>query len=142
DLDLCYNIRAAGFTSYYVPEVEIVHHGGGSTQQKHSRFSSVMMRESVSRLLRKTRGNLYSLGYRLALTGAAIVRLTLLGLYLPVALIRRKTRVWGAAVDKWIAILRWGLGLETWVHNYDQPDGVVESLNGGRENRCAESSEN
>jgi GT2 family glycosyltransferase len=134
DLDLCYKVRAAGFTNYYVPEVEIVHHGGGSTQRTHRGFSSVMKRESVSRLLRKTRGNLYSLGYRLALSGAAIVRLILLGLYWPVALVKRRTGAWSAAFDKWIAILRWGMGLETWIYEYDQPDGVVASMNGGEEN--------
>lgn len=120
DVDLCYKTRAAGLINYHVPEVEIVHHGSGSTEQEHSRFSSVMMRESISRLLRKTRGDLYSQGYRLALCGASVVRLTLLGICLPVALAQRRTRLWGSAFGKWIAIFRWGLGLEHWVYKYDQ----------------------
>lgn len=142
DLDLCYKTRAAAFTNYHVPEVEIVHHGGGSTQHRHSRFSHVMMRESVSRLLRKTRGNFYSLSYRLALSGAAVLRLGFLALCFPAALFNRRTSERGAAFDKWVAILRWGLGLENWVQKYGQPEEVDAGLNGGKENQCAESAEN
>ena len=136
DLDLCYKIREAGFINYYVPDVEIIHHGGGSTQREHSRFAIVMMRESVSRLLRKTRGNAYSLTYRLTLGGAAIVRLTILGLYWPIALIRRRIGVWKASINKWIAIFRWSVWLENWVHAYDQGAAVV-SPNRRKGNRRA-----
>lgn len=135
DLDLCYKICAAGFTNYYVPEVEIVHHGGGSTQHRHSRFSNVMMRESVSRLLKKTHGNLYSLGYRIALSGSAVVRLALLTLFFPASLIRHGTHGWGAALDKWVAILRWGLGLENWVQEYDNTEEVDVGVDYGKENQ-------
>lgn len=122
DLDLCYKTRAAGFVNYHVPGAEIIHHGGGSTQYEHSRFSDVMMHESVSRLLRKTRGNFYSLGYRLGLTAAAVARLALLALFLPAELIRYRKREWNGTFNKWIGILRWGLGLEDWVQKYDQPE--------------------
>ncbi len=125
DVDLCYKTRAAGYTNYHVPEVEIVHHGGGSTQHSYSCFSNVMVRESVTRLLRKTHGNLYSLGYRLGLTGAAVVRLGVLVVFFPIALIRRRTSEWGAAVVKWVSVLRWGIGLEIWVRKHDQPEEVV-----------------
>lgn len=122
DLDLCYKVRAAGHINYYVPDVEVVHHGGGSTRLENSRFASVMMPESVSRLLRKTRGNVYSMAYRVVLTGAAFVRLGLLGLWLPAAAISRKERRWSAAFHKWIAVLRWGLGMEKWIHKYHQEE--------------------
>lgn len=122
DLDLCYKALGAAFRNYHVPEVEIVHHGGGSTQHRHSRFSDVMMRESVSRLLTKSRGSFYSLGYRLALSGAAVVRLGLLTLWFPVGLINRRTTERGEAFDKWVAILRWALGLEKWVYKYGDPE--------------------
>jgi len=134
DLDLCYKTRLAGFTNYYVADAEIVHHGGGSTQHKRSRFSEVMIPESMSRLLRKTHGHSYSLGYRLALSGAAFVRLALLALCLPAGLIGHRTREWGtASFNKWVAILRWGLGLEKWVQQYDQPEATAD-LNSGKEN--------
>lgn len=122
DLDLCHKARAAGFTNYYVGDGEVVHHGGGSTQQGRSRFSEVMIPESVSRMLRKTHGNSYSFCYRLALSGAAGVRLLLLGLSWPAALAIRRKSVWATAFAKWLVILRWGIGLENWVHQYDHRD--------------------
>ncbi|WP_024296774.1 glycosyltransferase family 2 protein [Methylomicrobium lacus] len=133
DIDLCYKTCKAGFINYYAPEVEIVHHGGGSTQLERSIFSDIMISESVSRLLRKTRGNFYSLGYRLALCGSAIVRLMLLALCFPVALIKSRTSKWSVAFNKWIAIFRWGLGLEKWVQQYSQPGQTVAELSVGHE---------
>jgi GT2 family glycosyltransferase len=128
DLDLCYKTRAAGFTNYHVPEVEIVHHGGGSTQ--HSRFSEVMMKESVRRLLSKTHGSVYSLGYRCAITGAAAARLGVLLFVFPAALIRRRRPGWLAAFARWSSVLRWGVGLENWVREYGRPvraDDIAEA---------------
>jgi GT2 family glycosyltransferase len=116
DLDLCYKTRAAGFTNYHVPEVEIVHHGGGSTQ--NSRFSEVMLRESVLRLLRKTHGHFYSRGYRCAMTGAAAVRIGLLLCVLPFAVMGRREAGWRAALGRWRSVFRWGVGLENWVIGY------------------------
>jgi GT2 family glycosyltransferase len=139
DIDLCYKIAAAGYTNYYIPEVSIVHYGGGSTQHTRSSFSNVMIRESVSRQLSKSRGNLYSLGYRLALTGATVVRLILLVLFFPAGLINHRTPEWGVAFNKWLAILRWGLWLENWARKNAQSEEIVTNLNGGKENQCAES---
>lgn len=122
DLDLCYKARASGFTNYYIAGAEIVHHGGGSTRKGRSRFADVMIPESISRLLKKTRGESYSFLYRLALSGTAGLRLALLGLGLPAAMLARRTSAWSGAVSKWWAILRWGIGLEKWVHQYDRPE--------------------
>ncbi|MGZ5494058.1 MAG: glycosyltransferase family 2 protein, partial [Thermoanaerobaculia bacterium] len=114
DIDLCWKCHAAGLTNYYLPSVQIVHHGGGSTQRQRSRFADVMIPESVSRLLRKTRGAVYAVGYRLALTTAACVRLAALMLWLPYAALRARTREWMSVFAKWAAILRWGMGFEKW----------------------------
>lgn len=120
DLDLCYKTRILNLTNYYVNDVEIVHHGGGSTQQGSSHFSNVMILESVGRLLRKTRGNSYSRFYRLALSGAAGMRLLLLGLSWPAAQLTKRKRAWTIAFSKWLSALRWGIGLETWVNQYPE----------------------
>jgi|SRR5882672_147606 len=125
DVDLCYKTRLAGFINYYMRHAEVVHHGGGSTQRRHSHFSDVMVRESVYRFLRKSRGRPYCLAYRAALCGAAIVRLTLLALFLLPALIWRKDMAWRVATDKWAASLRWGLGLESWVDDYASTGGAA-----------------
>jgi len=124
----------AGYTNYYVADAEIMHHGGGSTQHRRSRFSEVMIPESTSRLLRKTHGNSYSTGYRIALSVAAVFRLILLSLCFPATLIKLLAyEWWKGAVDKWFVILRWGLGLEKWVHEYDA------GLSSGTLNECEKS---
>jgi len=97
DLDLSHKLRAAGLVNYFIPNAVMVHHGGSSVAQGPSDFSVVMLRESVWRFLRKTRGRFYAAGYRVALGMAACVRLVLL--------------VGQPAARKWRAILRWSLGL-------------------------------
>lgn len=116
DLDLCFKTRRAGFPNYYIGEAVIVHHGGGSTKQVRSNFSNVMMRESVGRFLRESRGIFYSNCYRLALSGAAIVRLVILMVLFPAWLARRRVPEWCSSWRKWISIVRWGLGLARWTH--------------------------
>ncbi|MGO9373413.1 MAG: glycosyltransferase family 2 protein [Syntrophobacteraceae bacterium] len=118
DLDLCWKARRAGFRNYHINDAVIVHHGGGSLQQARSNFSIVMMRESVSRLLRKSHSSLYSLCYRFALTGAALCRLTFMATLFPVYAVRRRSKALSAPFRKWFAILRWGLGLERWTSQY------------------------
>ncbi len=96
DLDLSHKLRAAALVNYFVPAAVVVHHGGSSAAQAPSDFSVVMMRDSVWRFLRKTRGRAYAAAYRVALGMAACVRLVLL--------------VGRPAARKWRAILRWCLG--------------------------------
>ena len=120
DLDLCWKVRAAGFTNYYLPGPKIVHYGGGSTECAKGRFSVVMIPELVSRLLRKTRGKSYSVTYRIVLSTSALVRLSILVLGFPFMLARRRTHEWQAIFDKWLSILRWGSGLESWTKKYGE----------------------
>ena len=126
DLDLCFKTRQNGFHNYYIGGAVIVHHGGGSSNQSVSNFATVMMRESVCRLLRKTRGRIYSYCYRAALSGVALIRMTLLGVLYPAWYAQGKKRRWFAAFHKWFGILRWGLGLERWILQYE----TVELPNG------------
>jgi len=118
DVDLCFKAHEAGYVNYYVPGVEVVHHGGGSTQMERRRFSIVMMRESLGRFLTRTRGLSYGNAYRAAMTAAALARVVLIALYTPVAMARGRQLACRASLGKWIAILRWGLGLEPWVCRY------------------------
>lgn len=113
DLDLCYRARQAGRACLYVPDAIVVHHGGGSSGSARSMFSVVMMRESVCRLLKFHRGSFVAFGYRAALGCSAMVRLLLILGGMAVRSIA------GGSVDptsfrKWVAILRWSLGLELW----------------------------
>ena len=109
DMDLCYQVRKAGFKNYYVPEAEVIHFGGGSSRQAPSNFSVVMMRESIWRFLRNTRGDVYGIGYRISMLLSAVGRLALLSVSLLIRGIGRGTQAQGGSFRKWWAILRWSL---------------------------------
>jgi GT2 family glycosyltransferase len=118
DLDLCYKVRQAGLKNYYVPAAEVVHHGGGSTQAGKSTFSAVMMRESVYRFLVKVRGWWYGQGFRASLALGAVGRLLALVLVFPVRLALGEASGAANSIRKWLAILKWTLGMQTWVAKY------------------------
>ncbi|MPZ20443.1 MAG: glycosyltransferase [Luteitalea sp.] len=111
DLDFCARVGRAGFRNAYVGNCEVVHHGGGSARNVHSTFSVVMMCESVALLLRRLRGPLASTSYRVALIISACLRLTILAVTSPAWLMASGATSWSNACRKWLAILRWGLGL-------------------------------
>lgn len=113
DLDLCYRVRRAGFDCLYEPGAKITHHGGGSSSSARSMFSVIMTRESVCRFFRLNYDPPAALGYRMALGISALVRLPLvLGVWAGKKLAGRAANF--GSVKKWLAILRWSLGLESW----------------------------
>lgn len=136
DLDLCFKARRAGLRNYHVGQAVIVHHGGGSSDRAISNFSNVLVRESISRFLRKSRGRLYSSCYRLAMCGMAVIRMTLLGLLFPAWWARCGVRRWRAVFRKWWGVLRWGLGLEQWTRQYDRLEPVPVGPTDGEVNSC------
>lgn len=113
DLDLCYKLARAGYTNHYVPQATVRHYGGASSAKAPSEFSVVMMRDSIWRFLRLSRGSLYGFGYRASTLAASIFRLVAL------AALWALDRVWCRpperpyAFKKWLAILAWSLGLKT-----------------------------
>lgn len=141
DLDLCFKTKSRGLKNYHVSEAVVIHHGGGSTQHAVSRFSAVMTVDSVSRLLRKSRGPASSAGYRLGSVVAAIVRLAMLGLVAPAAWLLGTTDRWSATARKWFFILRWGFGLERWTAEYNGSKRTARGMTGA-ETSCAGSVEN
>jgi glycosyltransferase involved in cell wall biosynthesis len=112
--------------------------GGGSAQQTRGDFSNVMVRDSVGRFLRKYRGGFY----RVALSGAAAIRLALLVVLFPAWLVRHRVGGWGAACRKCFAIFRWGLGMARWIRQYDRVESAVAWPGGGGVKTCAGSAEN
>jgi GT2 family glycosyltransferase len=142
DLDLCFKSRQAGFKNYYVDEATIVHHGGGSSNQKRSDFSIVMMRESVKRFLRKSRGAPYSIGYQAALGLAAIFRMAVILALAPFYLICGRANGWFASFAKWLAVIRWSFGIEKWTREYDKINFKSNSPEGNKATSCAGSAEN
>mgnify|MGYP001451877099 CR=1 FL=1 len=119
DTDLCYRVQKAGWRNYYVGDATVVHHGGQSSNlQTASQFSSLMMKESLFKYFRLNHGMVQATVYRIAIGTAAILRLTMLWVagLLPFSALK-KLRLTGARA-KWVSILRWALGLETWVRDY------------------------
>lgn len=112
DSDLCYKVRCAGYKNYFIPYATIFHFGGGSTEKAPSDFSVVMMRESVWRMMRKTRGRFYGFAYRVSTMISSISRLILLMVLFPLHLFRRGGGSWNGSFRKWKAILSWSLGLK------------------------------
>ncbi len=112
DLNLCLKAHQTGFHNYYVGTAEIIHHGGGSSKKEVSNFSTIMMRKSVCLMLEKSHGKTYSRRYRLTQTAVALCRLILLAFLRPVYHARANMVEWRCMSSKWMAVLRWGLGLE------------------------------
>ena len=112
DVDLCYKVIQAGYKNYYVPNATVFHFGGGSSKQRPSDFAVVMMRESIWRFLRKTRGELYGLGYRNSTLLSAAGRIACLLVLMPFYLILGRLASWKASARKWRAILVWSMGFK------------------------------
>lgn len=119
DIDLCLKVQKTGLNTYYVPGAVVVHHGGGSSLQADGNtFPSVMMLESRWRFFRKTRSIWCSRLYRIAMFGTCIVRVGLVLFVWPTCRLAGKDFSGRAALNKWLAKLRWTIGGERWVKNY------------------------
>jgi len=118
DVDLCFKAQRAGFKNYYFNDAEVVHHGGGSSQQARSNFSSIMMIESISQFLKKYRGGFYSLTYRLVTGIFVFLRVIVLLLLSPLIVLKNGFSRWSGACSKWWAVFRWGFGLSRWAKKF------------------------
>ena len=117
DMDLCFKIHKAGLKVLHVPEAEILHHGGGSSQRQFSKFSTVLTREAVTCYLKSNFGAFHAWYYRFCMGLSAFSRLCVL---LPLRLVRRGEAgtVNAISVQKWQVILKWCLGGEQWAKTY------------------------
>lgn len=113
DIDICHKIRRAGYKNFYIPHATVIHFGGGSTQNRQSDLSITTIRESTWWFLRKTRGKLYSLIYRISTLIASVGRIAILVMFLPLLIIRQGGKSWNASFRKWRVILAWSLRLGT-----------------------------
>lgn len=141
DLDLCYRVQEAGFNCLYVPDAQIVHHGGGSSGLARSMFSTVMTRESVFRFLTFHRGKPVAWLYRAAMGISSTIRLPLIAAMNGVT---GKKICSNGSFRKWIYILRWSLGLESWAakksgddKSVESPAGKIQEPAGGPNERAA-----
>ena len=109
DMDLCYRVRAQGHKVMFVPDAEIVHHGGGSSRTQFSGFSDEMLRVAGEIYFKQNHGTAAALQYRLLQAVSAIVRLPLivLAFFMFSGERRLAARV---SAQKWMVVLRWALG--------------------------------
>jgi len=70
------------------------------------------MRQSLLRYMQTWHGSAYALTYRFAMILSAVVRLVFVSLALLIARDKSKSEWLLAARTKWMAIFRWGCGLE------------------------------
>jgi N-acetylglucosaminyl-diphospho-decaprenol L-rhamnosyltransferase len=109
DIDLNYKVRQLGFSSYYIGEAQIVHHGGrSSSRQKISQWSTIMACQAMLQFCRMRRGHVYGIAYRISMGVAAVVRLVILSVMFSFG---DRTGIRWAA-EKWSTILKWAIGIE------------------------------
>jgi GT2 family glycosyltransferase len=112
DVDLCYKATQAGHSVFFIPETQVFHYGGKSTQQSRSNFSSIMTRESIFRFFMIYHGAIRAYAYRFIMIAMSVLRLALIVLLQIFRSSALKNST--ASTQKWISIFRWGVGLESW----------------------------
>lgn len=115
DIDLCYNIQRAGYSVYFINEATVIHHGGCSSRQtKVNNLNDILKRESISRFIKKNNGKLSSFTYRGSMTLASIVRLGVMVVLMPFAIMFHRRDSLYPKLIKWKKVLSWSLGQEKW----------------------------
>lgn len=110
DLDLCYKIKKEGYRILFTNTARVTHLGGKSSRKRSTYYGSVLMRDSIYHFLKKFQGPAYAAGYRIGIAVSAFFRCLVL---FPVLTV--KWRAFKYIFEKWFRMLRWALGLETWV---------------------------
>ncbi len=115
DDDLCRRISEADWKLYYLSEAEIIHLIAGASGNSSNQFSTLMKCESVSKLMEKYYGKVGKLSYRFIIGTGSQARLLMLGTLKVLTLLRlvriRKIN-FEVSSRKYLAMLRWSLGLE------------------------------
>ena len=109
DVDLCHRVRRSGLRNIFVPDAEVVHHGGGSSTNLGSGFSAAMQRVAMGTYFHLNGSNAAAASYRFLQAASALVRLALLSLRLILSSRERRVRI-GASAHKWMTVLKWAFG--------------------------------
>jgi GT2 family glycosyltransferase len=111
DLDLCYKITRAGHSVLYLPDCEVVHHGGKSAAQQSLYFVNLQQREALSQFFRSTKSRWYAYCYRGATSAAASMRMALVVLSFPMGPLVLRGSNRKQVLGKWFAVFRWAVGV-------------------------------
>jgi len=115
DLDLCYKTHQAGYANYYTGAYSVIHHGGGSSQnRKENSYANIQMRESIFKFFKKTRGDFYAGAYKKAMLVNGLMRFGLLSCVSAASALVGQRSKWRSSLIKWKGIIRWTLGIERW----------------------------
>ncbi|MBK1876626.1 glycosyltransferase family 2 protein [Pelagicoccus mobilis] len=110
DMDLCLQIRRAGLLNYHIPDTEVTHHGGGSSNKQISEFSTTAMRQALKQYMLSNNGPLKAKLYQL---GQAISALTRCLLVLLMCIFTQKNTRCTPSFQKWKAVLTWSISDKT-----------------------------
>lgn len=122
DMDLCIKVEKAGWKIYYVPTAMIIHHAGRSSgSREESNFSTLMVRESLTRFMEAHHGHAYATLFRFCTAVVAFLRVLLLMLVSPIVAHPKGYRLIRRALTKWWGVLAWSIGAKAWVSQQSQP---------------------
>ena len=115
DVDLCYRAKQLGWNSYYTGQAEVIHHGGRSSDSAtQNNFAAIVMRESLVKFMKNTRGRFYAFGFKMTTGVVALCRWSMLSGAWMLTLGRRDTKSLSMSRAKWGKVFRWSIGLEGW----------------------------
>lgn len=113
DVDLCFKTLQAGYMNYFIGEASMIHHGGGSSKQKSDdQWATIAQKQAIHQLCQKTRGPVYAWLFRVATAASAIIRLVLVFPMDIVGKICVQKQHASSSWRKWMAVLRWSIGLD------------------------------
>ncbi|MBN1984461.1 MAG: glycosyltransferase family 2 protein [Chitinivibrionales bacterium] len=113
DMELSYRMRKAGFKNYYCSTAEIIHIGGGASEQQRSAFAIMMWVNSASLYIEKYHGTVGKAIYLSALFCSSIIKYTLASLrHILGGKTEKKNDQIPDSRMKHMAILKWILKLD------------------------------
>jgi GT2 family glycosyltransferase len=116
DIDLCRKVAELGLANYYIGDAVVMHHGGQSSggDSENGRVA-VMMRDSWRKYFELHRGAGYATTFRVVVALQAVCRLALIATALLACYQGERRHRLMLARKKWGSVLRWAVGLESWV---------------------------
>ena len=98
---------------FYLSDAEIIHIIGGASSKASAQFATLMMCESISKLIEKYYGLPGKLAYKLVVLFGSCIRIYLLNILmiLKFITIKRQRRNVVNSFNKYISMIKWGLGL-------------------------------
>lgn len=114
DVDLSQQMKLLGWDLYYLAEAEIIHLGGGASENAGSDFATLMKAASVEKLMDKYYGAQGQRLYRISVFIAASIRWYILFFLSLVGLLTRGSRMqfYKRASNKYRALILWSMNLK------------------------------